>query len=63
MERLCPFCEEYAGSGHNYCRMCGSRLTLDHERRTEVRTSIEPAEKYCGHCGRQLSECSGGHEI
>lgn len=58
---LCPFCDEYAQKGHNYCRMCGSHLSVGREPRPEVPAILEPAEKYCGHCGRQWVECAGRH--
>jgi hypothetical protein len=61
MERLCRFCEEYARSGHNYCRMCGWRVASEQESRPEVNMALKPAEKYCGHCGRQLPQCAGIH--
>lgn len=61
MVRLCPFCDEYSDTGHNYCRMCGCRVSHEREPRPEVRVTLEPAEKYCGHCGRHRSECSGSH--
>ena len=61
MGSLCPFCDEYARNGHNYCRMCGSHLSPGREPRPEVPIIFEPAEKYCGHCGRQWAECSGRH--
>ncbi len=62
MRSVCPFCEEYASGGHNYCRMCGSRVTGERDQRPEVRITLEPAEKYCGHCGQQWVECSGRHD-
>jgi hypothetical protein len=61
MKHLCPFCEEYARGGHNYCRMCGSHLTVEQPQRPEVAAEFEAAEKYCGHCGRNRLDCSGGH--
>lgn len=62
MKYLCPFCEEYARNGHNYCRMCGSHLTVEQKQRAEVPVSCEASEKYCGHCGRLLPDCVGSHE-
>ena len=59
--RLCPYCEEYARDGHNYCPMCGAHLTAEEKQQAEVPAAYEVHEKYCGHCGRPRSECGGRH--
>ena len=61
MKYLCPYCEEYARSGHNFCRMCGTAVATEDERRSEVQLLYDSPEKYCGHCGRLLRVCSGKH--
>jgi len=59
--RLCPYCEEYARSAQNYCRMCGAHLTAAQEQHGESPSAYEAPEKYCGHCGRPRAECAGRH--
>ena len=62
MKSLCPFCEEYARKGNNYCRMCGFRVAAEEGRQSAIPMEYEPPERYCGHCGMYLSECSGTHD-
>jgi hypothetical protein len=58
---LCPYCVEYDGTGHNFCRMCGSHLAAGQQPRPEVHKPHHPSEKYCGECGRERSLCEGKH--
>jgi hypothetical protein len=58
---LCPYCEDHAADGDNYCRMCGYHLTAGKPPNVPVPTPYQQWEKYCGHCGQLRNACPG-HE-
>jgi hypothetical protein len=60
MATVNPFsrCDEYRQVGHNYCRMCGSRLfDPGSGRRPRVAVEYDSSEKFCGFCGGHARTC------
>lgn len=58
----CSYCGQYDRLKQNYCRICGTHLTAGQMQRPERPIPYDVPERFCGHCGSLLSECSGDHD-